>query len=103
MAKQIRYTVEVAINGEPRYYQRNVDGYIYDILEKASSTVDFYELARWNDLAKNDFVNGSVSAYDVVELELKVKSANVQTEMNDAVIAKATSKLSQLERDALGI
>jgi len=75
----------------------------YVILEEASSTTDFYELAMWNDYVRDDFDNGAVTRFEVVELELKVKSANVQSEMDAAVIANATQKLTPLEREALGI
>jgi hypothetical protein len=103
LAKQIRYTIEVEFNGNKLYYQNDVSRVNYVALEEASSTTDFYELATWNYYVKQDFDAGSVTAYDVVELELKVKSANVKKEMNAAAIGKAQGKLTKIERDALGI
>ena len=103
MAKQVRYTIEVVINGETLYYQRSVKGVSYMPLDEASSTPDFYELGQWREYVKNDFDHGSVDSYQVVLLELKVKNANVDTDINNAIIAQALNKLSQLEKDALGL
>jgi len=103
MAKQIRYTVEVVTNGSTLYYRREVVNATYVDLERASSTFDFAELGLWEEYVKNDLANGSIDSYQIVELELKVKNANVSQEINDAISAAALAKLTQLERDALGV
>jgi len=104
MAKTTRYGVEVVWNGETLYYQRGVHSPSYVLLEGASATTDFAELGRWEEYVKNDVANGSVTSYQLVEIELKASPApGLDNEIKDAVIAEARAKLTQLERDVLGI
>ena len=104
MAKQTRYSIEVVFNGETLYYARRVSDVIYVELENASTTTDFADLGRWEDYVKNDVSNGSVSSYQLVEVELKATAApGLDSEINDAVEAEALAKLTPYERQVLGI
>ena len=104
MAKQTRYGVEVVWNGETLYYQRGVHGPSYVPLEGASGTDDFAELGTWEEYVKNDVANGSVTSYQLVEIELKASPApGLDNEIKDAIATEALAKLTQLERTALGL
>ena len=103
MAKQTSYSIEVVQNGETRYYRENNLMITYSVLEQASSTVDFAELGRWEENVKNDLSQGDIDSYQNVEIELKASTANVDGEIKDATEAEGLAKLTQLERDALGL
>jgi len=104
LAKITRYSIEVVFNGETLYFGRTPNGVTYRELEFASTTTDFAELGRWKDYVDNDVTNGSVSSYQLVEVELKASAApGLDNEIHDAIEAEALSKLSQLERDILGV
>lgn len=98
------YTVEVVFNGQTLYYARDVRNVTYRPLEQASTTEDFAELGNWREYVQNDFNNGSVTSYQLVEVEIKATPAQgLDDEINDAVEAKALAKLTQLERQVLGV
>ena len=75
----------------------------YVSLEEASSTTDFAELGRWGAIAEKDKINGSILVWTNVEIELKASLANVDGEISDATQAEALSKLSEIEKQALGL
>jgi len=104
LAKQTRYSIEVVFNGETLYYSRTPSTVLYRELEYASTTEDFAELGRWEEYVQNDLTNGSISSYQLVEVELKATAApGLDAEIHDAIEAEALSKLSPLERDILGV
>jgi len=104
LANITRYTVEVLKSGETLYFTRSPTGVTYRDLENASTTDDFAELGRWRDYVENDITNGSVTSLNLVEVELKATAApGLDAEIHDAIEAEALSKLSQLEREILGL
>lgn len=104
MANKTSYSIEVVFNGQTLYYRREVGGASYAELDLASSTQDFAELGRWEAYVKNDLANNSIASYQLVEVELKATAApGLDAEIKDAVEAQALAKLTQLEKDALGL
>ena len=100
MAKITTFSVEVVRNSETLYFRQSNLVISYVPLEEASSTADFAELGRWVEIVENE---GSLTSHQNVEIELKASAANVDGDINDATEAEGLSKLTQLEKDALGL
>lgn len=101
--KLISHTIEVVKSGETLYYKVDGAGARYTSLDFASTTTDYTQLGVWKRYAENDVTQGGLTSSRTVKVEVKAVPANVDSDIDDAIAAKALKKLTQIEKDALGL
>lgn len=96
------YTIEVLQNGQTLYL-REGNVISYTSLDNATTTEDFSRLGQWENYVRNDLDQNSITYYQIVEIELKASTANVDGEIHDSLETDALNKLTSLDKEVLGL